>query len=57
MRDEVEELRKTRGSESELREEAYQDAISQDVGNNLETDLWEIQSTVIKLTRQICKTL
>ena len=53
MRDEVEELRKTRRSESELREEAYQDAISQDVGNNLETDLWEIQSTVNKLTRQI----
>ena len=49
---EVEELKKIRCSEAELREEAFMDAISQDDGNKLETESREIQSTVHELTHQ-----
>ena len=47
------ELRKTRRSEAELREEAYQDTISQDGENNLETGMRETQSTVNQRTHQM----
>ena len=53
MRDEVEELRKTRRSEAELREEAYQDAISQEGGHILDHELRDSQSTVEKLTLEL----
>ena len=53
MRDEVEELRRTRRSEAGLREEAYQDAISREGENIQDHELRESKSTVEKLTQEI----
>ena len=46
MRDEVEEFRKTRRSEAELREQAHQDAISPEGESGLDNEVRESQSTV-----------
>ena len=53
LRDEVGELRKTRRSEANLREEAYLDVVSQEGQNILDTELLERQSTLNKLTKQM----
>ena len=63
MRDELEELRRTRHSWADLREEAYQDAISQEGKNILDQwiageSIWTMkcgrsQSTVAKLTQEM----
>ena len=50
---EAKELRKVCCSDAELREEAYQDAVSQDGGKTLETELRESQSTVNLLTQHM----
>ena len=49
----VEELRKVRCSEAEVREEPYMDAVSQDREKNLEIELRERPSTVNQLTHQM----
>ena len=53
MSEEVEEFRKAFCSETQLRDEAYMDAMSQDDGNSLEIELRRSQSTVNQLTNQI----
>ena len=50
MRNEVEELRKNRRSDAELREEAYQDAILQEGEHTLDRELRHSLSIVDKLT-------
>ena len=49
----MEGLRRTRRSEAEWREEAYQDAIQQEGENILDTELRESLSTVDKLAQQV----
>ena len=53
VREEVEELRKTRRYDAELREEASQDAVSHEGEKILDTELLESQSTVNQLAHQI----
>ena len=50
---EVKELRETRHSIAELRGGAHQDAFSQDGEDNLDSELWESQSTANKLPHQM----
>ena len=53
MRDEAEELRKTRRSGAESREAAYQDAIPHEGEHVLDNELRERQATVNKLTQEM----